>query len=249
MASTADGRELTRAHQAQQLRIATAVTAEVRALWARLDVDDLDGSTPYWLATTSTVVDRRTLESERVAGAYLSEYRFAEIGARGEPVLRAPTSAALALQLAGPVRVKQLISAGMDPEQAYRAARTKFEGVASRQALMGGRLTIAATSQRDRRSIGWRRVTDGNPCAFCAMLASRGPVYRDASTAEGLKYHAHCGCTAEPMYTEWEPTEAEQRYIDAYTNARYTARQKSVKDVVRDMRRNGGFRDSPTTRR
>ncbi|MGY1440156.1 VG15 protein [Streptomyces reniochalinae] len=34
---------------------------------------------------------------------------------------------------------------------------------------------------RDRRCIGWRRVASGSCCSFCAMLASRGAVYKDQS--------------------------------------------------------------------
>ena len=41
------------------------------------------------------------------------------------------------------------------------------------------------------------------------MLASRGPVYKSASVAlfsSGAKYHDHCGCAAEPVFSyasEW----------------------------------------------
>jgi len=112
--------------------------------------------------------------------------------------------------------------------------------------MMGGRLTVAATTGRDRKAIGWRRVTDGNPCAFCAMLASRGPVYRDAAAADGLKYHAHCGCGAEPVYGTWEPDEREQGYLDAYMDARYPGgKTRSTKETLRGMRASGAFRDSP----
>lgn len=66
----------------------------------------------------------------------------------------------------------------------------------------------------------WRRVTDGKPCGFCAMLASRGPVYRSASEAgQGNKYHGRCGCTVEPYEgdpDDWEPTPDEARFIEAY---------------------------------
>lgn len=249
MASTADGRALTLAHRSAQIRLGIAAEQEARLLWSRLDWRDLDGSTAYWLASSTIATSRRTQQSQSLASTYLNEYRRAEIDAPATVVLGTPTGTADALRIAGPVRVKQLIGTGMEPDEAYAAALTKYAGIVQRQTLMGGRLTIARTTGRDRRAIGWRRVTDGNPCAFCAMLASRGPVYRDAASSAGLQYHAHCGCTAEPMYSEWEPTEAEQRYIDAYTEARYPDRRKSTKDVVRDMRRNGSFRDSPTTRR
>ena len=220
--------------------------AEAFALWDRLDINDLDGSTPYWLASTTIAVNRRTVESQRVAEQYLTEYRIAEVGAAAVVVLAAPTETARALRLAGPTRVKRLIGAGMGAVEAYNAAMTKFGGIVRRQAMMGGRLTVARTAGHDRRAVGWRRVTDGNPCAFCAMLASRGPVYKDAASADGIQYHAHCGCTAEPAYSnEWTPTAEEERYLQEYTNARYAEPHRSTKQVVAAMRRNGNFRDSP----
>ena len=247
MASTAEGRELTQAHQRQQIAIATRAEAEARVLWSRLDIDDLDGSTPYWLASNVAAVNRRLVESQRVAGEYLTQYREAEIGLPAAVVFAAPDATARVLRFAGPVRIKRLIGAGMRSAEAYTAAFTKFAGMARRQTMMGGRLTIAATTGQDRRAYGWRRVTDGNPCAFCAMLASRGPIYRDDASAAGLQYHAHCGCTAEPCYeANWEPTEQEQKYLDAYTDARYPGggRTRSLEETLAAMRRTGMFRDS-----
>ena len=104
------------------------------------------------------------------------------------------------------------------PSAAKRAASVTLGEMATRahlEVLNAGREVIRASSPR------WRRVTDGNPCGFCAMLASRGPVYGSAEKAGsgGNRYHARCGCTAEPFegdFDEWEPTPDEQRFIDAY---------------------------------
>lgn len=248
MASTAEGRELTEAHKVAQIGIGARAAAEARILWSRLDINDLDGSTPYWLASNVRAVNKRVAQSQQVAGEYLNDYRQAEIGLAATVVLGAPLGTPDALQLSGPVRIKRLIAGGMGAQEAYDGAFTKFEGMVRRQSMMGGRLTVAKTAGRDRRAVGWRRVTDGNPCAFCAMLASRGPVYKDAAAADGLMYHAHCGCTAEPEYSnDWTPSEDEERYLQAYTDARYEEEKRSTKDVLKAMRRSGLFRDSPRT--
>lgn len=250
MASTAEGRALTTAHRDAQIQVGARAEMEARALWDGLDIDDLDASKPYWLASTTIAVNRRMAESQRIAAEYLSEFRLAELGTAGAVVLAAPRETARTLSLAGPTRVKRLIGAGMGSADAFEAALTKFGGMVRRQAMMGGRLTVAATAGRDRRAVGWRRVTDGNPCAFCAMLASRGPVYRDAAAADGIQYHSHCGCTAEPAYSyAWEPTADEERYMDAYGEARalVAADGKAIntKKLLAAMRQQGGFRDSP----
>lgn len=255
MASTAEGRALTELHQRQQIAIATAASAEARALWSRLDVDDLDGSTPYWLASNVIAVNRRVAQSQTVATEYLTAYRVAEVGAAGRVLLGSPDRTPDALRLAGPIRIKRLIAGGMDPEEAYERAFTKYAGMVSRQTLMGGRLTIANTTAADRVAVGWRRVTDGNPCAFCALLASRGPVYGKRSAVatddpvfgDGKRYHAHCGCTAEPVYGTWEPGEREQYFYDSYIAAsRRQGSNRNTRNILAEMRRSGGFRDSPS---
>ena len=105
----------------------------------------------------------------------------------------------------------------MAPRAADRAVRATIGEAATRahlEVMAAGRDVIARTSPR------WRRVTDGQPCGFCAMLASRGPVYGSAQKAgAGNAYHGRCGCTVEPYDgdpMEWEPTPDEQRFIDAY---------------------------------
>lgn len=254
MASTDEGRRLTEAHKFAQIAVGARAEMDARMLWGRLDVDDLDGSTPAWLALTAGAVNARTVESQRVASSYLTEFRRAEVGSPGVVSFAAPAGTVAALRFAGPVRVKRLILAGFTAADAYQAALTKFAGMARRQAMMGGRLTVAATAGRDRKAVGWRRVTDGDPCAFCAMLASRGPVYKDAASADGIMYHSHCGCTAEPAYSyAWEPTPDEERFLDAYGAARAEVAPDGAaidtKRLLSVMRRNGGFRDSPNTSR
>ncbi|MFB7672939.1 hypothetical protein ACFC26_16175 [Kitasatospora purpeofusca] len=94
-------------------------------------------------------------------------------------------------------------------------------GAGDREALRGGRTLIHSASAADRRVLGWARITDADPCAFCAMLASRGAVYRtrDAAVLRGFadsgrrsadvldpeaelqKYHDMCHCQVVPVYS------------------------------------------------
>lgn len=56
----------------------------------------------------------------------------------------------------------------------------------------------------DRRALGWARATSGDPCSFCTMLASRGPVFGERSGS--FESHDHCACDLEPVYSrnqEW----------------------------------------------
>lgn len=100
---------------------------------------------------------------------------------------------------------------------------------ADRQTVAAGRDLIETAGNGDRRLRGYARITDGNPCGFCAMLAARGAVYRSRQRAElggrkkpegsadarnpknkrppvGLadlsKYHNGCHCQVIPVYTD-----------------------------------------------
>lgn len=72
----------------------------------------------------------------------------------------------------------------MSPRADARAIKAQVVGsLASRvnlEVLTAGREVVQQSSRR------WRRVTDGNPCGFCAMLASRGPVYTSEASASRI---------------------------------------------------------------
>ncbi|WP_446033493.1 VG15 protein [Streptomyces gossypii] len=65
-----------------------------------------------------------------------------------------------------------------------RNAGTRAAQAADREAQRGGRDILDRASQVDTLVRGWARQTDGNPCHFCAMLASRGAIYSSRARAE-----------------------------------------------------------------
>jgi hypothetical protein len=68
-------------------------------------------------------------------------------------------------------------------------------------------------------------VTDGDPCAFCAMLASRpilsdrGAYYRSQKTAS-FEAHNDCGCSAAPAFSHDQQLPATSHAAAAVYNAR-----------------------------
>lgn len=101
--------------------------------------------------------------------------------------------------------------------EAKRVTTGKVAAAVVRHSQAGGRQTIHENAARDEVALGWVRVTRAQPCAFCAMLASRGLHYRsfkegsfdlsDARfTGEGdAKVHDECGCSLKPVYSENDP--------------------------------------------
>lgn len=76
------------------------------------------------------------------------------------------------------------------------------------------------------RPVAWARVLSGaENCAFCIILASRGPVYRTKASAGGLNataFHDLCDCECVPIYdgVEWDGQEqADWLYENVYLPA------------------------------
>ena len=81
------------------------------------------------------------------------------------------------------------------------AAGDVLAGAVQRHVLAPGRATVSQSVARDPWRARWARVPSGRACAFCTMLASRGPIYASEESAGGMgDYHDHCGCTATPVW-------------------------------------------------
>nr|WP_141564284.1 hypothetical protein [Mycolicibacterium palauense] len=98
-----------------------------------------------------------------------------------DPFPEADASTSLAIQ--GNSNIKAQMP-GKESDLMY-SGLANSAGAGIRHAMNGGRNAMGRTAERDERLIGWARVTDGNPCYFCALLASRGAVYRKYSFNQG----------------------------------------------------------------
>jgi hypothetical protein len=196
--------------RAAQLAVRASLLRDVARLWPLLDKANLPGSFPGWVAAMSALINRYHAQSATASAAF---YRAAREAATGSPtpdslvrLAKAPDSewVSRALGFAGPGMLSR------DTARPNTALSTTL-GTAARIALDGGRSTLAATVEADPAALGWYRVTDGDPCAFCALVASRGIVYKDEGTAgrdansqftgSGLfKYHNDCGCIAAAAF-------------------------------------------------
>jgi hypothetical protein len=132
--------------------------------------------------------------------------------------------AVISLNITGPIGQKSRIGKGESAGRARDASFVESSGVASRHVLTGGRRSLLTLLQVHR----WARVTDGDPCAYCAMLAGRGPVYLTRQTAS-FSAHDHCACTAEPVYSSdapWPGRAAEFREMwDQHIKGRYSGKE------------------------
>ena len=188
--------------------------------------------------------------SAGIAARHVAELRAAHEVPPG-PVVRAQLDLA---EAAARVASTMGALARLDDPGARARAIEKHAVWADRGAKMGGRETVGLSASAAGRR--WRRVPDGDPCAWCGMLATRGYLddgytSREAAqwTKTGKTYHNFCGCVATEIVDDWEPTEQEQRWIDAYEQAAtdaVSAGLPSTPDtIVARMREAGAFSDSP----
>jgi hypothetical protein len=110
-------------------------------------------------------------------------------------------------------------------------------GMVEQVAMQPGRRMLRKAGASDRRRKAWMRVTGPRPCAFCAMLASRGAVYDSKQSAIGFKdtYHDNCHCVAIPVWTDapyYSP--ADQYFIDKWKNEIH--KKYFGKDALREWR-------------
>lgn len=104
--------------------------------------------------------------------------------------------------------------------------------------------TIAVNVERDPARPRYARYASANACAFCAMNALRGPVYRSEEAAAG-KYHRDCRCVAVPVWTPDGYQEAP--YVADWREAYHAATSelggaRDMKAILAHMRQGAGLR-------
>ena len=108
----------------------------------------------------------------------------------------------------------------------------------TKSSLNAGRATVIMSAEAAK--VRWRRVSDGSPCPFCAMLVSAGPTYGSKESARG-KFHDHCGCGVAEVRGPWRPSANERRYADWYNEAADNIRKRGeaigTSNVTAEMRR------------
>lgn len=182
---------------------------DVIRLWPMLDKTRLAETFPTWLSAMQQLVANYHGQSAQAAASF---YRAARSTALHSPtplelIKTAPTPSpewtARAFGFSGPGMMSR------DTAQPGTALSTTL-GTASRIVLDGGRNTIERTVEADPAAVGWFLQTDGDPCWWCAMIASRGTVFKEHSldrsnarfTGPGTaRMHNHCGCILAPSFS------------------------------------------------
>lgn len=219
MPATPESYRLAQQHREDQLRNSESYKAEFAALWALWRSAQTPQQRRSWLTANVNLIKRYRQRAQAIATRYYQRARGMDAtGPLPEtPTIKQASDETLVKNLidrsAGEYKRARLI--GLDEFEAEERARKATEASGERLVLNGGRDALEQTGKSDRDAIGWMRVSDGDPCAFCALMVSRGAVYRTKRTAgesandqfvgAGMfKFHDLCGCTVAPVFTRDE---------------------------------------------
>lgn len=208
MALTAAGARLTTAYRAQQLAAQAGSIKQLVVLWRAVDITNLSDTIDVFAHAAALLAGQGYDASAESAATYISSFREAEIGTGIEArIAKRPTQGYLAGQIRGAALsgIVDARRAGKSIDYAGKQGLIRTIGNVGKLILGGGWNTVTGTVKADRQALGWMRVTSGDPCTFCRMLASRGATYKTERSAT-FESHGHCSCTAEPLYSDDDKT-------------------------------------------
>jgi len=188
VAAVAEAAQLTETHRLAQARLGAVTVENLVKSFVLLDPSDIAGTSPRWLRAAMAIIGVRRSMSATLAANYLTLFRAIEADDLAPllPVLAETVTAAqlaTSLTVTGPVALRRALAHDLPLRTALDRAAAGSARAGMRHALNGGRETVLATVNEDPGALGYFRVTSGNPCAFCAALASRGAVYKTRASA------------------------------------------------------------------
>jgi hypothetical protein len=191
---------LTAGHYRAQIALRATTLRHAAAVWPAFDIANIDRSWKPVQQSLTAIVWQGHRRSSDLAAGYYRALRRAE-GVAGAAIVRpAPAPPVQYLDrvftYVGLIVPKKLVAAGRRDAEAQTLVHVL--GTVGRLTLNGGRDTLIQSVRADPKARGYQRVTSGNACDFCSMLADRGAVYGEASA--DFEAHDHCSCSAEPVF-------------------------------------------------
>lgn len=129
----------------------------------------------------------------------------------------------------------------------------------ARQTIVQNTRRVARSRRRGHDKARWIRVPTGDKtCAWCMMLASRGPVYYTEDTAGGDefhgtemdRFHSYCDCEIVAAFSDapeldgysWQEYEAMYRDAIAYKPGKMKDEIVDLNETLSNMRRMYGLK-------
>lgn len=236
---------VTLSHQRAMTPLAQAIADA-----AQEDVDRLRGGGSIAERAFMDAALRRQAAANRAVDAETSRYLSRYQTATGLHIARDLVGDAMeareveVMTLSGPVTRRVAIRAGASEAEALALARKRMGIAAGKLARDRDRLSVIRSARKSK--LRARRVIVGKTCAFCSMLAARGPVYTPETAA--FQSHPHCDCTYEisdqtpKQWLRSGATSHEEAISDAYDQAAEATKNVSNgkarrREILEHMRR------------
>lgn len=175
-------------HRKAQLVLRAATLKELLRLWPAFDINDIPRTWDAFEAALLLLIKARGQTSGALARAYLREH-----GGELPPIVQLDEDKAIAgLRVMGPINATNQLRKGRTAEEVRDTTLVNISGEVTRQIFNIGRATLLGGLLSS--GVGrWRRVTDANPCSWCAAAA----VGTHPATMR-FGAHAHCACFPAP---------------------------------------------------
>lgn len=215
--------------QTVQAAIAQYAAQRALQLWPALDLEQLEATLPAFTAQVAAELRPFGLASASVAADYYLEERAAA-RVTGQFTVT-PADPAPVEQVARTVR---WATRGLwDPQPDVTGTRADLSAAVEKLVIDTGRNTIINATREDRKAHGWARTVEPGACAFCLLLAQRGPVYK--SSTVGFRSHDRCRCHAQPVFGPWEPTHEVRQAQALYQQAKNAGSARQVRAKFRQL--------------
>jgi hypothetical protein len=213
--------------QAQQSALVSLLSEPLNAAWATyLDVNDATTIPQYLEAVHALTRSFGLISANEAAKSYVAARQAAGIGGGFRVPIAAPANAGKV-----DASVRWALSDLWTGQTDETITKKKVLGVTQKNVLDAGRQTVLKGVQADHKAHGWARETTPGCCSFCALLATRGAVYRSEQSSS-FESHDHCHCFAVPSFTSYEPTaqvrEWQQLYTDSTKGVRGSANMRKA---------------------
>lgn len=248
------------AYQSAVGDLSTLTIAELVAFWQSLDTDNAVGAASDMREFVPDLIDTYAPMSAEIAATFYDDSRakadvkagfFASIFTRPNPKLQDMIGWAVAPLFRTATRDEAPHVGGSlvtVPAPDPTLALSRLSSGVQLEVADAARETIERNADDDPEIARFARHASANACAFCALMATRGAVYRTAASAgNGNKYHANCHCVAYPVFVG--EVDESPAYVltweTAYRDARKSARKAGIKapglkDVLPYMRQSLG---------
>ncbi|MGW5633940.1 VG15 protein [Streptomyces sp. NPDC003832] len=207
--------------RAAQRGLTRLLQRDLLALRRLLDPGRLQATVPPWIdAVTEVVADYSETSATLAADFYDGEREAAGVpGTFTVPLADPPpdeqvdASLRWATKDLWPREEADATAAQLEPlDVRIEAAMRKADGAVERLVLNAGRETVQEAVRQDREAVAYARAAALGCCSFCALMSSRGAIYRDRGAVgedandrfigndSVIKYHNFCRCQPIPIF-------------------------------------------------